>query len=106
MRLEDCGRFSRRMHLKSQKLCHTVVQPASNRLKHRRSRWHFALDGAAHAVDAVRAGGALPAALARIFTRIDAPAARGAIQDLACRALRALGRTDALIATLVRRPPP
>ncbi|CCD29582.1 16S rRNA methyltransferase B (sun protein) [Candidatus Glomeribacter gigasporarum BEG34] len=66
----------------------------------------FALDGAAHAVDAVRAGGALPAALARIFTRIDAPAARGAIQDLACRALRALGRTDALIATLVRRPPP
>src|SRR5260364_375913 len=49
----------------------------------------FALDGAAHAVDAVRAGGALPAALARIFTRIDAPAARGALQDLACRALRA-----------------
>src|SRR5260363_217629 len=41
MRLEDCGRFSRRMHLKSQKLCHTVVQPASNRLKHRRSRWHL-----------------------------------------------------------------
>ncbi len=65
----------------------------------------FALNHAARALAAVRAGTALPAALTALFATIEVPAARGAIQDIAYRTLRALGRADALVATLVRKPP-
>ncbi|HYD95123.1 MAG TPA: 16S rRNA (cytosine(967)-C(5))-methyltransferase RsmB [Noviherbaspirillum sp.] len=65
-----------------------------------------ALLGAAHAVARVKAGTALPQALAAIFTQTGAPPqARGAIQDLAYRAMRELGRADALLALLADKPP-
>ncbi len=69
----------------------------------------FALDAAAQAVCAVRAGMALPAALAAVHAQ--SPAAtvalsRGATQDIAYRTLRRLGTADWLIARLVRKPPP
>ncbi|MGN6085334.1 16S rRNA (cytosine(967)-C(5))-methyltransferase RsmB [Trinickia sp.] len=67
----------------------------------------FALDCAALAVGAVRAGMALPAALARVQASAPAAAiARGAIQDIAYRALRRLGTADWLLAQLVRKAPP
>lgn len=67
----------------------------------------FALDCAALAVGAVRAGMALPAALARVQASAPAAAlARGAIQDIAYRVLRRLGTADWLVAQLVRKAPP
>jgi 16S rRNA (cytosine967-C5)-methyltransferase len=66
----------------------------------------FALLGAASGVARVRAGTALPQALAGVFSAFDAePQARGAIQDIAYRATRQLGRTDALIAQLTSKAP-
>src|SRR6478672_5828726 len=62
-----------------------------------------ALLGAAGAVARVRTGTALPQALAAI----DAPPnVRGAIQDIAYRSMRSLGRTEALLARLASKPPP
>ncbi len=67
----------------------------------------FALDCAALAIGAVRAGTALPAALARVQASTPAAAlARGAIQDIAYRTLRRLGTGDWLIAQLVHKAPP
>ncbi len=69
----------------------------------------FALDAAAQAVGAVRAGTALPAALAAVHAQSPAAAvalSRGAVQDIAYRTLRRLGTADWLIARLVSRPPP
>jgi 16S rRNA (cytosine967-C5)-methyltransferase len=66
----------------------------------------YQLAYAAQAVAAVRAGSALPQALAQIFARADAPPpARGAIQDISYRAMRRLGVTDALLALLANKPP-
>jgi 16S rRNA (cytosine967-C5)-methyltransferase len=66
----------------------------------------FALLGAASSLARVRAGAALPQALAGVFESFDAqPQARGAIQDIAYRAMRQLGRTDALIAQLASKAP-
>jgi 16S rRNA (cytosine967-C5)-methyltransferase len=66
----------------------------------------FALIGAASAVARVREGTALPQALSNVFAAFDPlPQARGAIQDIAYRAMRQLGRTDALIALLVSKAP-
>ncbi|MBC7414294.1 MAG: 16S rRNA (cytosine(967)-C(5))-methyltransferase RsmB [Herminiimonas sp.] len=68
----------------------------------------FALHGAALAVQQVRAGDALPQALTNVFARSGAeltPQARGAIQDLSYRTLRALGRADALLARLAPKAP-
>jgi 16S rRNA (cytosine967-C5)-methyltransferase len=69
----------------------------------------FALDCAALAVGAVRAGMALPAALAAVqasASAADAALARGAVQDIAYRTLRRLGTADWLVAQLVRKAPP
>jgi 16S rRNA (cytosine967-C5)-methyltransferase len=66
----------------------------------------FALTGAASSVARVRAGMALPQALAAVFAAFEAePQARGAIQDIAYRTMRQLGRTDALIAQLAAKAP-
>ena len=68
----------------------------------------FALHGAALAVAYVRAGDALPQALTKVFAQHGSalPAqARGAIQDLSYRAMRALGRADALLARLAPKAP-
>jgi 16S rRNA (cytosine967-C5)-methyltransferase len=65
----------------------------------------FALLGAAHALALVKSGMALPQALALTFRQTEAPAqARGAIQDIAYRSLRQLGRTEALLERLGPRP--
>ncbi|WP_244814803.1 16S rRNA (cytosine(967)-C(5))-methyltransferase RsmB [Caballeronia sp. Lep1P3] len=66
----------------------------------------FALDGAAQAVGAVRAGSALPAAIQTVVATAGHAAARGAIQDIAYRAMRRLALADALLHKLVRKAPP
>jgi 16S rRNA (cytosine967-C5)-methyltransferase len=66
----------------------------------------FALLGAATAVAQVRSGMALPQALAGVFANTSAtPQARGAMQDIAYRAMRALGHSDALIALMAPKAP-
>ncbi|MUI12716.1 16S rRNA (cytosine(967)-C(5))-methyltransferase RsmB [Massilia dura] len=66
----------------------------------------FALLGAATAVVQVRSGMALPAALAGVFANpAVTPQARGAIQDVAYRAMRQLGRSDALVAAMAPKAP-
>jgi 16S rRNA (cytosine967-C5)-methyltransferase len=66
----------------------------------------FSLLGAALAVAQVRTGAALPQALAGVFASTNAlPQARGAMQDIAYRAMRALGHSDALIALMAPKAP-
>jgi 16S rRNA (cytosine967-C5)-methyltransferase len=66
----------------------------------------YVLQGAAHAVMQVRAGTALPQALANVFAHTSPPAqARGAIQDIAYRTMRRLGRVEALLSRLTTKPP-
>ncbi|WP_431820821.1 16S rRNA (cytosine(967)-C(5))-methyltransferase RsmB [Burkholderia sp. F1] len=93
----------------------TSAKPSSGRLA-RLSALHlapeslgFALDAAAQAVDAVRRGNALPAALAMVFAGMPSGAqalARGATQDVAYRTMRRLGSADWLIGRLVGKAPP
>lgn len=69
----------------------------------------FALDQAAQAVGAVRAGSALPAALSSAFAGLahDVVAtSRGAVQDIAYRTMRRLGTVDWLIKQRVSKAPP
>ncbi|BBP94910.1 ribosomal RNA small subunit methyltransferase B [Burkholderia sp. SFA1] len=66
----------------------------------------FALDSAAQAVGAVRAGSALPAALQTVVGTGKSAAARGAVQDIAYRAMRRLALADALLHKLVKKAPP
>jgi 16S rRNA (cytosine967-C5)-methyltransferase len=69
----------------------------------------FALDQAAQAVGAVRAGAALPAALTSVFAALPgdfAPLARGAVQDIAYRTMRRLGLVDWLLGQRVSKAPP
>ena len=66
----------------------------------------FSLLGAAQAVALVRNGSALPQALSQVFARMEAPPqARGAMQDIAYRTMRQLGRAEALIAALAQKAP-
>lgn len=66
----------------------------------------FSLLGAADAVGQVRKGSGLPLALAKVFAQSDAsPQARGAIQDISYRAMRLLGRSEALIALMTSKAP-
>jgi 16S rRNA (cytosine967-C5)-methyltransferase len=69
----------------------------------------FALDGAAQAVEAVRRGTSLPSALAGLLAALPDEArstARGAIQDIAYRAMRRLGTTEWLVAACLDKAPP
>jgi 16S rRNA (cytosine967-C5)-methyltransferase len=62
--------------------------------------------GAARAVAQVRAGTALPQALATVFAQTNAPIpARGAMQDISYRTMRRLGCADALLKALTNKPP-
>ncbi|MBY0241575.1 MAG: 16S rRNA (cytosine(967)-C(5))-methyltransferase RsmB [Burkholderiaceae bacterium] len=66
----------------------------------------FTLLGAAAAVVRVREGMALPQALAMVFNDTQAtPQARGAIQDIAYRAMRKLGWSDALVGIMAPKAP-
>ncbi|MFL9927580.1 16S rRNA (cytosine(967)-C(5))-methyltransferase RsmB [Herbaspirillum lusitanum] len=66
----------------------------------------YSLHQASFAVAAVRAGTALPQALAHVFARPEiTPGARGAIQDISYRCMRSLGLTDSLITLLASKPP-
>ncbi|HJV87323.1 MAG TPA: 16S rRNA (cytosine(967)-C(5))-methyltransferase RsmB [Noviherbaspirillum sp.] len=66
----------------------------------------FTLLGAARAVAQVKTGTALPQALAATFAQTGAPPqARGAMQDIAYRTMRRLGRAEALLALLANKPP-
>jgi 16S rRNA (cytosine967-C5)-methyltransferase len=66
----------------------------------------FALLGAASSLARVRAGEALPQALGEVFRAYDAqPQARGAIQDIAYRTLRQLGRSETLLGLTTSKAP-
>jgi 16S rRNA (cytosine967-C5)-methyltransferase len=66
----------------------------------------FCLLGAANAVAQVRAGAALPQALAKVFAQSGAtPQTRGAIQDIAYRCMRQLGLCDTLIGLMTSKAP-
>jgi 16S rRNA (cytosine967-C5)-methyltransferase len=66
----------------------------------------FALLGAANALARVRAGTALPQSLAEVFRVYDAaPQARGAMQDIAYRTLRQLGRSETLLGLMTSKAP-
>ena len=62
--------------------------------------------GAANAVAQVRAGAALPQALLTAFgVTAASPQARGAIQDIAYRTMRRLGRSEALLGLMTSKAP-
>lgn len=66
----------------------------------------FSLICAARAVAQVKSGTALPQALSAMFAESQAPGpARGAIQDIAYRTMRQLGRAETLLQMLTDRPP-
>ena len=66
----------------------------------------FSLLGAAQAIALVRDGAALPQALTQVFAQSAAPApTRGAIQDIAYRTMRGIGRAETLLGNLASRPP-
>jgi 16S rRNA (cytosine967-C5)-methyltransferase len=66
----------------------------------------FSLIGAAHAVAQVRTGTNLPQALAQVWARQETlPQARGAMQDIAYRAMRQLGQSEALVAMMAPKAP-
>ena len=66
----------------------------------------FSLIGAAHAVAQVRTGTNLPQALAQVWARQETlPQARGAMQDIAYRAMRQLGQSEALVALMAPKAP-
>ena len=66
----------------------------------------LALLGAANAVAQVRAGAALPQALLTAFGVTNAsPQTRGAIQDIAYRTMRQLGRSEALLGLMTSKAP-
>jgi len=66
----------------------------------------LALLGAASALARVRGGSALPQALAGVFNAYDAaPQARGAIQDIAYRTMRQLGRSETLLGLTTSKAP-
>ena len=65
----------------------------------------YSLIGAAQAVTYVLEGTALPQALSRVFSQMEtSPAARGAIQDIAYRTMRQVGRVDSLITLMTSKP--
>jgi 16S rRNA (cytosine967-C5)-methyltransferase len=62
--------------------------------------------GAANAVAQVRAGAALPQALTTAFGVTQAsPQARGAIQDIAYRTMRQLGRSEVMLSLMTSKAP-
>jgi 16S rRNA (cytosine967-C5)-methyltransferase len=66
----------------------------------------FALLGAASSLARVWTGTALPQALLEVFQAYGAaPQARGAIQDIAYRAMRQLGRSETLLAMMTSKSP-
>ncbi|MFL6676304.1 MAG: 16S rRNA (cytosine(967)-C(5))-methyltransferase RsmB [Massilia sp.] len=66
----------------------------------------LALLGAASAVARVRLGTNLPQALAEVFAAYQAtPQARGAIQDIAYRSMRQLGRSEVLLGLVTTKAP-
>jgi 16S rRNA (cytosine967-C5)-methyltransferase len=66
----------------------------------------FALLGASASLARVRAGVALPQALSDVFQSYDAtPQARGAIQDIAYRTMRQLGRSETLLGMMTSKAP-
>ncbi|MFC0350569.1 16S rRNA (cytosine(967)-C(5))-methyltransferase RsmB [Undibacterium danionis] len=66
----------------------------------------YSLVGAAQAVAYVLEGTALPQALSRVFTLNELnPQARGAVQDIAYRTMRQVGRVDALIKVMTSKLP-
>ncbi|MEQ5840528.1 16S rRNA (cytosine(967)-C(5))-methyltransferase RsmB [Paraburkholderia acidicola] len=95
---------------------HSPSQPVPRERESRLSALHlapdslgFALDSAAQAIGAVRAGSALPAAVQSLFSSAKddgAAVARGAVQDIAYTTMRRLASADWLIAQRLHKAPP
>lgn len=86
------------------KLKSTALQDAQENLKV--DSLAFCLLGATQVLTQVLAGVALPSALTKIFHEMDAPLpVRGAIQDIAYRSMRQMGRVEALIELMVSKTP-
>ncbi|BAN21785.1 16S rRNA (cytosine(967)-C(5))-methyltransferase RsmB [Caballeronia insecticola] len=85
---------------------HTAAHPRLSALRLAPDSLAFALDCAAQAVGAVRAGSALPAALQTVVGSGKLAVGRGAVQDIAYRTMRRLALADALLHKLVKKAPP
>lgn len=83
-----------------------TITPAIDLLQIKSDSLAFSLQAAALAVSYVLDGTALPQALSRVFLQTDAsPQARGAIQDIAYRTMRQVGRVDVLIKLMTTKLP-
>ncbi len=82
----------------------TLLQDAQKKLKV--DSLGFCLLGAAQVLTQVLTGVALPSALTKTFRAMDAPLpARGAIQDIAYRSMRQMGRAEALLELMISKAP-
>lgn len=83
-----------------------VTAPAVDLIAIKNDSLAFSLQGAALALSYVLDGTALPQALSRVFLQTDAsPQARGAIQDIAYRTMRQVGRVDVIIKLMTTKLP-
>lgn len=96
--------YSRALQTQKTPLVPTTV--AFDLLEIKNDSLAFSLQGAALAVSYVLDGTALPQALSRVFLQTDAsPQARGAIQDIAYRTMRQVGRVDVIIKLMTSKLP-
>ena len=96
---------NRHKHFAS-KLTESTATPIVDLIKIKSDSLAFSLQGAALALSYVLDGTALPQALSRVFLQTDAsPQARGAIQDIAYRSMRQVGRVDAIIKLMTAKLP-
>ncbi len=83
-----------------------VAAPVADLLEIKNDSLAFSLQGAALALSYVLDGSALPQALSRVFVQTEAsPQARGAIQDIAYRTMRQVGRVDVIIKLMTTKLP-
>ncbi|MBI3711388.1 MAG: 16S rRNA (cytosine(967)-C(5))-methyltransferase RsmB [Burkholderiales bacterium] len=84
----------------------SIAAPVADLIAIKGDSLAFSLQGAALALSYVLDGTALPQALSRVFLQTDAsPQARGAIQDIAYRTMRQVGRADAIIKLMTTKLP-
>ena len=82
------------------------VAPLLSALDLKSDSLSYSLIGASQAIAMVLNGVALPQALSKLFINSNVAAAnRGAIQDLSYRAMRQIGRVDALISAMTSKAP-
>ncbi|MGV8898580.1 MAG: 16S rRNA (cytosine(967)-C(5))-methyltransferase RsmB [Burkholderiaceae bacterium] len=96
------------MHNSLRKIHVTISNPSNSSTSSslKTDSLSYSLLRAAQAVAMVRSGTALPLALAKVIAQNNTPVtARGAIQDIAYRAMRGLGRSEVLLTLLAKKQP-